>query len=1149
MLRIFFSNLRSRIVFLVLLALIPALGLILYANLSTRRANIAEVHQETLRVAQIAARQQQLLIEGTGQLLAGIAETPQLHNGSPTDCAAFLKNLLVGESRYSNFSVADLAGNIICSARSLPQTGNLADQSWFGRVSQSRAVAVGHYQKDPLSNKFILPIGYPLLDSQGQVEAVLVAWLELAWFDQLAVAADLPTDSALGVVDRQGTILARYPNPAQFVGRVNPDSPVVQAVRAHQEEGMGETVGLDGVRRLFAFTPLFKSQDQNEAYVSAGIPTEVALAKADRLSQLNLSALALSALLALVAAWLGSDLFILRRVRRLVKATRQLTAGDWSVRSGIDNSPDEVGELGRAFDEMTDTLQAQQRDLQQAEQRYRTLFEGAPLMDVIVNIEDGQPIIADCNDLFVHTLGYQRSEILGQPIEAFYSPGSRAKLHDALQTKIGQPLTEERELMTRDGRIIQTLLRAFPEIDEQGRVTGRRSMYIDISERKQAEEALQASQARLAGIVNISEDAIIAINPVQQITLFSQGAENIFGYPAAEMVGGSLDVLLPKEYRAGHQQRVVNFMASGDVLRPMNSRGLVFGQRKNGKIFPAEASISQFEVGGEKMLVVRLRDITERKRTEAELQRYQTQLEEMVATRTSELMAAVAQLEQEIAERKRVEVELSEAKVMAEVANRAKSEFLAHMSHELRTPLNGIMGYAQILQREARRRGEEEMNWLLDGLSTVHRSSEHLLTLINDILDLSKIEAGRMDLHPVTFRVNEFLQMIADMARLQAEQKGLAFKYDILSTLPAVVRSDPRRLRQILLNLLSNAVKFTEQGQIIFKVSAMEANLVEQSEYLFRFEVVDSGIGIAPAQWEEIFQPFRQIDGTHTAEGVGLGLPISRKLAELMGGELHVESRPSQGSTFWLEVRLPAVADWVEIPRDSNVIGYQGLRRKILIIDDNRDNRAVLVNLLSPLGFDVVEAVDGLEGLLRASETRPDLILLDLVMPGLSGLEVAQHLRQSPQLSEVVIIAVSASAFGVTRQQSLMAGCNDFLSKPVQVEMVLDMLQRYLGLTWIYDERQKSGDENGKIQLEEISLSSTDLDASLRGPSPAEAALIFELAQMGDIIGIRSQLTQLKQRDENLAPFVAEVHRLTKSFDLEKICNLVKPYMEEGYGI
>lgn len=1149
MLRLFLSNLRSRIVFLVLLALFPALGLILYANLGTRQTHIAEAHRETLGVVQIASRQQQLLIDGARQLLLGLVQIPQLHNESATACAPLFDDLLLRDSRYTNLAIADLEGRIICSARPLPKPLNLAVQPWFQRVWQSRDLAVGAYQNDSGNAKFVLPIGYPLLDSTGQPQAVLFALLDLAWFDELARVVGLPAGSALSVTDRQGTILTRFPDPSQWTGQTISNSPVVQAIQAGQVEGTEEAPGVDGVTRLYAFTPLFDSQDQNEVYVTAGIPTEVALAEADRLSQFNLSALALGALLALVAAWLGSDLFILRRVRRLVKVTHQLAAGDWRVRSGIANSSDEVGALGRAFDEMTDTLQTQQRELQQAEQRYRTLFEGAPLMDVILKIQHGQPVIADCNDLFAKTLGYQRVELLEKSIEAFYTPVSRLKSQQARQTMTDRPITDDRELLTREGRVIQTLLQAFPETDEQGQVIGIRAMYVDISERKQAEEALQASQARLAGIVNISEDAIITINSAQYITLFSQGAEKIFGYLAEEMVGLPLDILLPKEYQAGHRQKVETFMASGDVLRPMNSRGLVFGQRKSGRVFPAEASISQFEVGEEKMLVVRLRDITERKRTEAELQRYQTQLEEMVATRTGELLAAVAQLEQEIAERKRVEAELSEAKVLAEVANRTKSEFLAHMSHELRTPLNGIMGYAQILQREARRRGEEEMNWLLEGLSTIHRSSEHLLTLINDILDLSKIEAGRMDLHPVTFRVNEFLQMVADMARLQAEQKGLAFKYNILSPLPPAVRGDPRRLRQILLNLLSNAVKFTEQGQIIFSVSAMEADHLEHSEHLFRFEVSDTGIGVAPGQWEEIFQPFRQVDGTRAAEGVGLGLPISRKLTELMGGELHVESRPDRGSTFWLEVRLAAVADWLETPLPSHIVGYQGPRHRILVVDDNRDNRSVLANLLSPLGFEVVEAVDGLEGLFQASETRPDLVLLDLVMPGLSGLEVAQHLRQSPELNEVVIIAVSASAFGVTRQQSLMAGCNDFLSKPVQVELVLDMLQRYLGLTWIYNEQHQGGDENGKVQPEEISLSPVGLDAPLLGPPPAEAALIFELAQMGDIIGIRSRLAQLKQSDENMAPFVAEVQRLTKSFDLEKICNLVKPYMEEGYGI
>jgi CheY-like chemotaxis protein len=432
-------------------------------------------------------------------------------------------------------------------------------------------------------------------------------------------------------------------------------------------------------------------------------------------------------------------------------------------------------------------------------------------------------------------------------------------------------------------------------------------------------------------------------------------------------------------------------------------------------------------------------------------------------------------------------------------------------------------------------------------LTIIQRSGEHLLTLVNDILDLSKIEAGRLDLHPMAFRLNEFLQMIADMGRLQAEGKGLAFEYALASPLPPVVLGDPRRLRQILLNLLSNAVKFTEQGRITFTVGVTAADGTGNPDSHFRFEVADTGIGVAPEQLEEIFQPFRRVDEQNYFEGTGLGLPISRKLAELMGGEVLVQSRPGQGSVFWLDVRLANVADWIEPGQGLDIAGYEGHRRKILVVDDNRDNRGVLVSLLTPLGFEVAEAIDGPDGLRQAHEFQPDLILLDLVMPSLSGLDVARQIRQSPTLSEVLIIAVSASAFGITRQQSLAAGCNDFLAKPVDVALVLDMLQRYLQLAWVYDETRSRGAEEfgGTLPSAPLLPSPT---ASLIGPPPGEAALLFELALMGDVGEIRARVNRLEQADDRLAPFATVVRHLAKTFEMEKICDLVKLYMEEGYG-
>jgi PAS domain S-box-containing protein len=799
---------------------------------------------------------------------------------------------------------------------------------------------------------------------------------------------------------------------------------------AQQGEGTIETPGIDNILRLYAFTPLYGPAN-HRVYVAVGIPTGVALAEVNRLTALNLTALGFVAVLAVLAAWLGSDLFILRQLRTLVGATRRLAGGDLSVRSGLTNNADELGQLGRAFDEMASTLQLQQAEveqatiaLQHAEQRYRRLFDDAPLMYVLLSSQSGQPIISDCNELFARTLGYQRADVLGRVVTDFYAGESKHKgLRHFSQTMAGQPVSDERELITRDGRILQTLLQALPEMDEQGRVVGIRVMYVDLTTRKQAE---------------------------------------------------------------------------------------------------------------------------------AELQQYRNHLEEMVTDRTAELTKVVEQLEQEIKKRSQIEAELQEAKQIAEVANRAKSEFLAHMSHELRTPLNGILGYAQILQREARQSGLPLTGWQ-DGLSTIQRSGEHLLTLINDILDLSKIEAGRLELYPANFYLNEFLQMIADIARIQAEQKGLAFKYELLSPLPKVIQGDPRRLRQILLNLLGNAVKFTEHGQITFSVSVIEhtppADPETSSAYLIRFQVADTGIGIAPDKLEEIFQPFRQLDRIYNFEGAGLGLPISRKLAELMDGQLRVQSQPGQGSIFWLDVSLTELPDWVEPATPGDITGYQGQRRKVLIIDDNRDNRAVLVALLAPLGFEIAEAADGTDGLRQAAEFQPELILLDLVMPRLSGIDVARQIRQSSSLKDVIIIAVSASAFGITREQSLAAGCNYFLPKPVEVNVLLDILQHYLNLTWVYDERadtvrEEATEFDGAAPL----FPRLPVAARLIGPPPGEAALLFQLAQMGDVSEIRARINHLEQVDQNLAPFAAVVHSLTKTFELEKICNLVRHYMEEGYG-
>jgi len=308
-----------------------------------------------------------------------------------------------------------------------------------------------------------------------------------------------------------------------------------------------------------------------------------------------------------------------------------------------------------------------------------------------------------------------------------------------------------------------------------------------------------------------------------------------------------------------------------------------------------------------------------------------------------------------------------------------------------------------------------------DGLDIINRSGQHLLNLINEILDLSKIEAGQMELSESDFDLPEMLKNLADIWKGRAQQKDLSFIYEALSDLPTAVHGDPKRLQQVLINLLGNAIKFTEAGGVTLKVGYYEAKL--------RFQVEDTGIGIAPEDLPQILAPFRQVAGQQ-ATGTGLGLAICEKLVEMMGGQLGVKSKLGEGSTFWVELDLHQVLGSTERPDSfgrSVVSGGKGY--KVLIVDDKLDNRSLLVNMLTPLGFSILQASDGQEALNQAREFQPDVILMDIKMPVMDGLEATRRLRKLPLGREVVIITISASAFEHNRQQSLQAGGHDFLAK------------------------------------------------------------------------------------------------------------------------
>jgi signal transduction histidine kinase len=381
------------------------------------------------------------------------------------------------------------------------------------------------------------------------------------------------------------------------------------------------------------------------------------------------------------------------------------------------------------------------------------------------------------------------------------------------------------------------------------------------------------------------------------------------------------------------------------------------------------------------------------------------------------------------------------AKERAEVASQAKSAFLANMSHDLRTPLNGILGFAQLLQWDRSLSERQQLS-----VSAIRQSGEHLLTLINDILDIAKIEAGKIEMFPTDFHLEKFLQMIAGIIRVKAEQKpDLRFLCDFPPDLPQSIHADERRLRQILLNLLDNAVKFTERGRVTLRVRFTPPTRL-------RFEVEDTGAGMSEEQLSRLFQPFEQVgDAAHRSSGTGLGLVISRQFVRLMGGEIHVKSRVGEGNLFWFDIDVPIGGLMpLDTPCGERVVtGYHGPVRKVLVVDDVTENRTLLAEALTRLGFEVHQAACGYDALSQAPSLVPDLVLMDIVMPDISGLEVIRRMRTLPACSTVPIIAVSASASAEVQASTLAAGANAFLPKPVSLKDLTGCAGDLLHLSWI----------------------------------------------------------------------------------------------------
>jgi signal transduction histidine kinase/CheY-like chemotaxis protein/purine-cytosine permease-like protein len=480
-----------------------------------------------------------------------------------------------------------------------------------------------------------------------------------------------------------------------------------------------------------------------------------------------------------------------------------------------------------------------------------------------------------------------------------------------------------------------------------------------------------------------------------------------------------------------------------------------------------------------------------------------------------------ALLMREIESHQRTDAQLQKAKELAEVANRAKSRYITAISHELRTPLNSILGYAQILD------GDQSIPpHRRQAVQVIRKSGDHLLSLIEGTLDIARIEGGKLTLENRALDFPAFLRQIVDMFELQARNKGLDFVYAPQGELPTVVRADERRLRQILINILGNAVKFTASGGVTLGLRYQREMAV--------FEIADTGPGIAPAEIERIFEPFEQgaaaqHDGGRAGPGTGLGLTISRMLTDVMGGEMSVESTPGRGSRFRMRLFLPQVHSAEaarELPRGARV-GYVGPRRRILIVDNERVDRELLVQILAPLGFQLEQAASGLEALEVMPRFQPHLVFMDLAMPGIDGWESIRRIRHGhaggPDEPRIAII--SANAFDKGLDNDLGVPATDFITKPVRVSHLLDWVGQALGLTWVW--------------AEPAVAPAAAPPAATTLPADEHLRALAELAELGYLRGLLDKLAEIDALDAGHGEFTARLRTLARQFQFDAIKNLL----------
>lgn len=738
------------------------------------------------------------------------------------------------------------------------------------------------------------------------------------------------------------------------------------------------------------------------------------------------------------------------------------------------------------YQPLRDKLAASEASLRESQELFAKSFQSSPALMTIAALPGGEFI--EVNEAFLEGVALSRDEVIGRTtldLDLWVDTDQRETFIKQIAANV-VVRDFEAEFNTGSGETRFYLLNA-DRIELKGRPCIL-NVAVDVTERRrrlQVEEALAAAERRYRNLFENAAEGLYLSSVEGKFVEVNPALARMFGYANPATCIADINQIDRQIYAdPQRRQEFFKLIETSDLVTDFESE---ICRADGSKIWVSESvNVVRNEAGEIDHLEGLAVDVTARRE------------------------AALA---------------LAEARDSADAANRAKSQFLASMSHELRTPLNGILGFSQILRRDQSLAAAHQ-----HGVSVIHESAEHLLSLINDILDLSKVEAGRLEMNPSSFDPAALLASVCELLGPKAREQGLAFTPQVADDLPSRVVTDSARLRQVLLNLVANALKFTTQGTITLTASCVHNSNTSVNHTAIRFDVVDTGCGIAPEELVRIFEPFEQVGSSaRQADGTGLGLAISHRLVGALGGTLTAQSTLGHGSEFSFTLNLPhGTETTAPFAPDRPVTGFEGSAKNVLIVDDVAANSQVLAGLLEPLGFHVTTTTTGEAAIEHVSSQPTDLVLMDLRMPGMGGLAAITVLREDESKKDLRIIAVSASAYDFDRSAALEHGCDDFLAKPVRADALNQAVGEALNLTW------KHGEPIAGTSAPFANLSVP--------PPPAEVDAIYELALSGDVVALRERAEALGAADPAHIDFVNTVLELTRNFKLKALRKLLQPW-------